>query len=98
MLLLLLARLLGDHKDRADKQRTNHPHWIKRHEFTIGRIGRSGFLIDVNTKAQHACVLSVLPVAVCSLHRYGSITCNNYRMGSTDVKCTGNPVNRHDHV
>ena len=46
-------------KDKADKQRTNHPYWIKRHEFTIGRIGRSGFLIDVNTKSQHACVLSI---------------------------------------
>jgi hypothetical protein len=37
-------------KDDADKQRTYHPHRIKRYEFTIGRIGRSGFLIDVNTK------------------------------------------------
>jgi hypothetical protein len=50
MLLLLLARLPEGQKDKADKQRTYHPYRIKRHEFTIGRIGRSGFLIDVNTK------------------------------------------------
>ena len=85
MLLLLSARLKGGHKDRADKQRTNHPYWIKRHEFTIGRIGRSGFLIDVNTKSQHECVPFMIPV----IHGFGRrccfVTCISDRMGSWEV-------------
>jgi hypothetical protein len=30
------AELCGLQNDKADKQRTNHPNWIKRYEFTIG--------------------------------------------------------------